>query len=121
MIGTIAAYLNSLETLPPVSIEYLPEKPDACAGLFTWDCPDGGDGTSTRFVRVRVRDISLESATDACNAILALLDSEREEKPLPVLWKGVPIIGTVRRRPILYDREAARVTVYAEIALWGQN
>ena len=120
MIGTIAAYLNSLGILPPIGIEYLPEKPDACAGLFTWDCPDDGDGTSTRFVQVRVRDTSLESAMDTCNAILALIDSEREEKPLPVLWKGKPIIGTVRRRPILYDRDAARVTVYAEVALWGQ-
>ena len=121
MIGTIAAYLNGLETLPPVSIEYLPEKPDQCAGLFTWDCPDGGDGTSMRFVQVRVRDISLEVAMETCNEIITLLDSESEEKPLSILWKDAPIIGTVRRRPILYDREAARVTVYAEIALWGQN
>ena len=121
MIGTIAAYLNSLGTLPPIGIEYLPEKLDACVGLFTWDCPDDGDGTSTRFVQVRVRDTSFEGAMDKCIAILELLDSEREEKPLPVLWKGKPIICIVRRRPILYDRDAARVTVYAEIALWGQN
>jgi len=102
-------------------MDYLPEKPDICAGLFLWDCPDGGDGTCTRFVQVRVRDTSLENAMDTCNRILSLLDSEREEKPMPVQWKGRPIIGTVRRRPILLDREAARVTVYAEIALWGQN
>jgi hypothetical protein len=122
VLKVIAQKLAQVGPVSAVYTDYLPEKPDACAGLFLWDKtqPDVSDGTCTRFIQIRVRDPDYDAAMSKCEAIAALLDSGEDETPLSFEWPGA-IIGRRRRGPLLYDREDGRVTVYAEVALWGQQ
>jgi hypothetical protein len=67
-----------------------------------------------------VRDPDYDTAMANCEAIAALLDSGEDETPIALDWPGA-VIGRRRRGPLLYERVEGRVTVYAEVALWGQQ
>ena len=123
MLFAVAGWLAQRQPgLPPISVDFLPESPDACIGLFVWDRTASVpyDGTSTRHVQVRVRSPDYETASSKCQAVTALLDSGFDEAPIGINWPGA-VIGRIKRGPILYEREASRVTVYSEIALWGAD
>lgn len=120
MLNAIAAFLETLPDIPPVFLDYLPDQPDECVGLFCWDyiAPPMADGSATRFVQIRVRAKTWSRAMDACARIASALDSGANEMPLPIDWPG-SVIGRTRRLPVLMDRDSQTVTVYSEVSLWG--
>lgn len=122
MLQAVAAYLEARRVFPTIYIDYMPDQPDECVGLFCWDhtAPTLTDGTSTRFVQIRVRGTDLFAVMNTCQAMVDLLDSGPDESPLPLNWPGA-VIGHPRRMPAILDRDARTVTVYAEIALWGET
>ena len=122
MLEVIADHLQTYEHFPQIFIDYLPDQPDECAGLFCWEhaSPAMSDGSSTRYVQVRVRSRDWSDAMITCTRILTLLDSGPDETPLPLDFPGA-VIGRPRRWPVLMERTPDTVTVYAEIALWGET
>ena len=120
MLNAAAAYLETLPDIPPVFVDYLPDQPDACVGLFCWDyiAPPMADGSASRFVQIRVRAKTWSRAMDACARLTSALDSGANETPLPIDWPG-GVIGRTRRLPVLMERGPQTVTVYSEVSLWG--
>lgn len=119
MLPIVAEYLKS-KGLGRIYVDYLPAVPTEAAGLFCWEHlpPAVSDGTSVRYVQVRVRGADVTACLKKCARILALLDSGADERPLPLNYPGV-VIGRPRRLPAVLNRDAACVTVTGEIALWG--
>jgi hypothetical protein len=122
VLKVLAEWLAQDGPVHSVHMDYLPDSPDTCAGLFQWDLthPEISDGTCTRFIQIRVRDPDYDTAMANCEAIAALLDSGEDETPIELDWPGA-VIGRRRRGPLLYERVEGCVTVYAEVALWGQQ
>lgn len=121
LLDALATYLGT-QSYTNIFTRNMPDSPDECIGLFVWDqkYPDMGDGSSTRYVQIRVRKYDPAAAEAACKAIVALLDSGNTER-LITLTSAVKVIGRPRRGPIVMSRTETTVTYYAEVALWGNN
>ena len=104
-----------------VYLDFQPEDVDEIIAIYCWDKIAAAlhDGTANHLIQVRVRRYDYATAMSVCNAIAALLDSGEAQTPIPIGHTGT-MIGRIRRLPIVLDRTETTVTVYAELALWGQ-
>lgn len=120
-LTALATYLGT-QSYTNIFTNYMPDTPDECIGLFVWDqkYPDMGDGSSMRYVQIRVRRYDPAAAETACKAIVALLDSGSTER-LITLSGITKCIGRPRRGPLIMSRTETTTTYYCEIALWGKN
>lgn len=118
LMDAVGAYLKE-QGYKNIYIDFHPEQTPFIA-LYCWEkiTADMYDGTAQHMVQVRVREPTHAKAMAVCTDIVRLLDSGMDEKPIPLEHKGV-VIGRIRRLPIVMERTADAVTVYAEIALWG--
>lgn len=125
MLNDLATYLLS-QGYQHVFVDFQPETvniPDMIA-LYCWDKVAASihDGTANHLIQLRVRrkgETGYADAMRVCQELVNLLDSGSNETPLPLPHPGV-VIGRVRRLPIVMERQEDAVTVYAEMALWGQ-
>ena len=104
-----------------VYLDFQPDTPDETISIFCWAkvAAEMHDGTANHLIQLRVRRYDYAAAMSVCNAIAALLDSGEAQTPIPLGHAGA-VIGRIRRLPIILDRTETTVTVYAELALWGQ-
>lgn len=101
--------------------DFQPDDVDEFIAIYCWDKVAAAmhDGTANHLIQLRVRRYDYAAAMSVCNAIAALLDSGEAQTPIPLGHAGA-VIGRIRRLPIILDRTETTVTVYAELALWGQ-
>lgn len=120
MLYAIYNYLTA-QGHEPVYIDFHPEAQDSFVALYCWEklAADMFDGTAEHLVQLRVRDPDYDQAMQTCKELVALLDSGDTERLIPLDHPG-PVIGRVRRLPIVLERQETNVTVYAEMAIWGQ-
>lgn len=121
MLNTLKSYLEA-EGHQDIYLDFQPEIPDRpeMIALYCWEKVAAAmhDGTASHLIQLRVRRHDYDQAMQACGAIVALLDSGDNERPIPLPHPGV-VIGRVRRLPIVMERQEDTVTVYAELAIWG--
>lgn len=120
MLHAIRNYLIS-QGHEPVFIDFHREALDSFIALYCWEklAADMHDGTATHLIQLRVRDPDYDQAMQTCKELVELLDSGDSERLIPLNHPG-PVIGRVRRLPIVLERQETNVTVYAEMAIWGQ-
>lgn len=104
-----------------VFIDYHPEAQDSFIALYCWNKTTAAlhDGTAEHMIQLRVRRPDYDDAMSVCKEIMELLDSGYNERLLPLYHPG-PVIGRIRRAPIVLERQENNVTVYAEISIWGK-
>jgi hypothetical protein len=121
LLAAVKTFLES-KGYTNIFTDYWPAEPDEIIGLFCWDHtgPPITDGTSTRYIQVRVRRYDADQACSVCQAITTLLDSGTDETPIPLTYPGA-VIGRPRRFPRLMERDERTATYYSENALWGKT
>ena len=120
MLDALYAYLVSLG-YTHVNIDFKPDESEYIA-LICWDkiAASMYDGTANHLVQVRVCRPNSAQAERQCLEIAELLDSGDNERLIPLPDHG-PVIGRIRRLPVLMERTENSVTYYAELALWGRT
>lgn len=101
--------------------DYLPDKPDACIGLFCWDhtVPAISDGSGTRYVQIRARNTDGDAACAVLCDVAKLLDSGPDETIIQ-LTEDTWGVGRIRRMPVKLDTdENNRVSFILEVSFWG--
>lgn len=119
MLEKLIAFLTG-KSYTNVYLDFQPDTPDETISIFCWAkvAAEMHDGTANHLIQLRVRRYDYDSAMSVCNAIIAYLDSGSAQTPIALGHTGA-VIGRVRRLPIVLERTERTVTVYTEIALWG--
>lgn len=120
MLSALETYLRA-QGYENIYIDFQPEDPDEIIALYCWEkvAASMHDGTANHLIQLRVRRHDYHEAMRVCNELVNLLDSGDTERLIPLSHPGA-VIGRVRRLPIVMERQENTVTVYAELALWGQ-
>lgn len=120
MLHAIREYLAG-QGYQDIFIDYHPEAQDSFIALYCWEKLPAAlyDGTAEHLIQLRVRRPDYDLAMQTCKELVSLLDSGYTERLLPLSHPG-PVIGRLRRAPIVLERQETNLTVYAEVAIWGQ-
>jgi len=119
LLDALYSYLTNLG-YEGISIDFKPDAEEYIA-LFCWEKVTASmyDGTANHLIQLRVCRYAGSEAERLCKEIAELLDSGESERLIPLPGMG-PVVGRIRRLPVLLERTDNTVTYYAELALWGK-
>ncbi len=123
MIDALKAYLES-KGYTNITCDFMPDISEhvQAINIAQWSHTVGSinDGTGIHYIQVQCRDATRDRAYKTCKDIFALLDSGTEEHVIR-LTDTVLCIARPRRGPLVLERGSGYITIYCEIALWGEN